>query len=160
MPILKYRVAELADSRMLAIEIATGRALMLTPRPANGEYRLSRGGSLTVRAGRLVSLTPPAICTGYQVELLPGGDARVRRLTVRGWDFAVKSKITGPALLHTAEPFAILDLVSGGLLLARPSGLFGLTTLDGVYRTRIGSGVPVSSGIGGPIYQYADDFAP
>lgn len=163
MPILKYKVAELVDSRIIAIEKASKRALILTPRPASGEHRLSRCGAVNSLSGMLLSVRVPAACTGYRSELLPTGDARVRRLSVLGWDFTIKRETQSVAQLPAFARFAILDLLGGGLLLARPSGLFTLASApahDGFYRTRLGSAIPVRQGNGDPDYDYPDDFAP
>ncbi len=164
MPILRYKVAELADSRLIAIEKATRRALILTPRPANGEHRLSRCGAASTLSGMLLSVKTPAACSGYQVELLPTGDALVRRVSVQGWDFTIKRQTRSSVPPPASARFAILDLLGGGLLLARPSGLYSLTSApapDGRYRTRIGAIITVShSRNGDPDYDYPDDFAP
>ncbi len=164
MPALNYRVAELADSRLLAIDKATRLTLLLSPRPANGEHRLSRCGTVSARSGMLLSVSAPAACTGYQLELLPTGDARVRRVSVQGWDFTIKRQARSAAPPTASARFAILDLLGGGLLLARPSGFDSLTSApapDGRYRTRTGAILTVAhSRNGDPDYDYPDDFAP
>jgi len=111
----------------------------------------------------LLSVKVPAACTGHQVELLPSGDARVRRVSVHGWDFTIKRETRSAAPLPPSARFAILDLLGGGLLLARPSGLFSLTSApapDGLDRTRLGITVPVQRGYAEPDYMLADDYAP
>lgn len=160
----RYRIAELTDGRLLALDTKDPHAYLLTPKPANGTYRLSRSGSLSVRAGAIAGVQQPASCSGYRVERLPLGQVRVSRPAEPAWQLTIGGKPTGGQ-----HRFAILDLQGGDLLLVTAGGASELgvaPALDGVYRQSGGGSITVRGGgasadtAGSPIFQYADDFAP
>ena len=166
----RYRITELRDGRLLALDKTMAGALLLTPKPANGEYTLSRSGALQIRAGAIVSLKLPAESTGYRVEPLRGGGNRVVRIAEPAWELRLGGPGGGLSASHAVGArFAILDLKPRGYLLAKSDGIVELvagTALNGRYPAIDGSTITVRNGTtaastgGSPIYQYADDFAP
>ena len=171
MSIKRYKVALLRDGRLLAVEQAMARALLLTPAAADGEYRLSQSGSLTARAGLLVSVKAPAACAGYRIELQRSGAARVSRPTEPAWCFTIESRSgSSPGSPSRLERFAILELRPSGYLLATSTGVSDLrvvTPSDGSYPTVGGITLTVRGGTVLPsgakdmwFYELADDYAP
>ena len=164
----RYQIAELTDGRLLAFDTKMPQAYLLTPKAANGSYRLSRSGSLSVRVGIIAGVQQPAKCTGYQIEQLALGHIRLSRPTEPAWQLKVGSEPAAGRTGGHPHRFAILDLQGGDLLLVKTDGASELRVArapDGVYRQVGGHSITVSGGAaagvaGGPIYQYADDFAP
>lgn len=167
MPELRFHIAELADGRLLAQDKSAGRVSLLTAKPASGEYRLSGGGVLTLKRGQVVSVSKPAASTGYILVAMGDGSVRVSRSNNYSWAFMIRRPGAPPAIDRSGT-FAILELQTRGLLLARPDGVSELLAMpapDGNYRTSTGAMLSIQAGqmhgsSGSPIYQYADDFAP
>jgi hypothetical protein len=160
----RYRIAQLIDARLLALDTKAPNAYLLTPKSANGTYRLSRSGSLSVNSGTIAGVEQPASCGGYRVERLPLGQVRVSRPTEPAWQITVGSRQAG----GQKHRFAILDLQGGGLLLVTADGASELRVAlapDGTYRHTGGGVIAVRGGTsaasgGDPVLQLAEDFAP
>lgn len=167
MPELQFRIMPLADGRLLAQSKRDGRLLLLTPRPGTGSFLLSGGGTLTLSSGRVVAVSKPAAARGYLLVALGDGSVRVTRGNDYSWAFTIRRSRALASFGPTGR-FAILELQSKGLLLAKQDGVSELKVgpaPDGIYRLNGGATVSVragqaSSASGVPIYQYADDFAP
>jgi hypothetical protein len=167
MPELQFRILPLADGRYLAQPKLGGRLLLLTPRPGTGSFRLSGGGALSLSNGKVLAVSKPATTRGYTLVAMADGSVRVARVNDSSWAFTIRSS-RAISSFGSSGRFAILDLQSKDLLLARQDGVSQLAVgpaPDGIYPITGGTtilvrGGQVSSSSGQPIYQYADDFAP
>ena len=174
---LVYSIAHLDGGQLLAVNKNTGQAIYMMREPANGTYRLSRQGTLSVRDGTLVSVELPAQCTGYtlidsggKIGVLRNGEREpaLHMSLSRAWPkkfTSASEKRTQPA------PFAILDLSNRGLLYADPTGVSELTQAqagDGRYPTTSGFAISVQRGksggprvsLGDPTLDQSEDFMP
>jgi hypothetical protein len=169
----RYRIGELSDGRLLAFDTAAPTALLLTPRPANGTYRLERGGTLTVRNGTLTDVQEPATTAGYRIAKAAFGQFRVSCPGDPAWQLVVDGAGKG-APGASAYRFAILGLQDGNLLRIRAGDVSELRVTpapDGSYRTAGGQSIGVQGGGptpplpppkpgGDPMLEFAETFAP
>jgi len=115
----RYQTYRLLDGRLLALDTLSTAAFLMMPKLANGSYRLSRGGAITVQQGIVTAAKEPANTSGYRIVKVAGDQFLVTKQGEPGWRLVVSSRASAASPTRRA----VLDLFDGNLLLVTAQGV-------------------------------------